>query len=137
MSEEYAHLLVRDYTHWSLYVRETQNYLGRCVLWCKSKNALSLAEATSPELNEMGTICRQWEVAVQESFGAVWFNYAFLGNELPHLHGHLIPRYQKPVTFAGVEFVDYEFGHMYRTNHDFTVNSEVLEQIRSTIAQAL
>ena len=31
MSDEYAHLLVKDFGLWGVYVHENQSYLGRCV----------------------------------------------------------------------------------------------------------
>jgi diadenosine tetraphosphate (Ap4A) HIT family hydrolase len=134
---EYDHLLIKDYRHWGLYIYSKQNYLGRCVIWCKREDALTFTDMTGGEYGELMTVIKDWESAVFRTFGANWFNQAFLGNITRHLHGHLIPRYKEPVMFGGVKFVDEEWGQMYRTDHDFIVSDELLESVRVRLQAAI
>jgi diadenosine tetraphosphate (Ap4A) HIT family hydrolase len=56
-------------------------------------------------------------------------NYAFLGNVTHHLHGHIIPRYSRPVEFQGLTFEDKRWGNNYQTDHSFVTPPEVLEAV--------
>jgi diadenosine tetraphosphate (Ap4A) HIT family hydrolase len=118
-------------------IHENQSYLGRCIVWCKRENALDLADATNEEQQELFVILKELREALNEIFHPDWFNYAFLGNETRHLHGHLIPRYASEKTFEGVIFKDDQWGHNYRTNHDFSIPEEVLRKIQSRIKDTL
>jgi len=134
---DYSHLLIQQYKYWGVYVHENQSYLGRCVLWCDRDHALQLPDATPEERSELFTILDDLTKASEKAFGGKWFNFAFLGNETHHLHGHFIPRYPSEKKFAGVTFKDVRWGHNYQTDKAFIVSPEVLEQVRAVMKQAL
>src|SRR3990167_10358193 len=113
--EDYSRYLIRDYNYWSVQVHTNQGYLGRCIIWCKRENILDLADARKGEQEELFMILEKLKRALKKSFQVDWFNYAFLGNETMHLHGHVVPRYASPREFAGVTFVDERYGHNYQT----------------------
>lgn len=125
--------LVKEYRHWEVYIHENQNYLGRCVVWCRRENALDLADATKEEREELFLILRDLRKALKKSFQLDWFNYAFLGNETCHLHCHFIPRYAKQREFMGVVFEDKLYGHNYKTDRNFQISAELLSEIKNTI----
>jgi len=75
--------------------------------------------------------------ALKKSFQVDWFNYAFLGNETMHLHGHVVPRYASPREFAGVTFVDERYGHNYQTDKNFVTSPALLEAVRIKIKENL
>ena len=104
--KDYSKFLVKEYTHWLVNVHENQSYLGRCVVWCKRADALDLADTTEAEQKELITILGELREATKRAFQTDWFNYAFLGNETRHLHGHFVPRYSSPKTFEGITFDD-------------------------------
>lgn len=135
--DPFAHLLVKDYTYWAVYVYEWQNYLGRCIVWCKRDNALDITDATPEELTELLEVLKELRSALTKAFGADWMNYAFLGNDTRHLHGHVIPRYQSPRMFAGTQFTDERWGKNYQTDRTFVVGDAVLQQIKETITKEL
>lgn len=124
-----SNVLVKEYTYWLVNVHENQGYLGRCVVWCKREDALDLADATDAEQKELFTILFDLREATKRAFQADWFNYAFLGNDTLHLHGHIVPRYSSPREFEGVVFVDELWGHNYKTDHDFVTSPEILEKV--------
>ncbi|PIV46261.1 hypothetical protein COW09_00355 [bacterium (Candidatus Moisslbacteria) CG12_big_fil_rev_8_21_14_0_65_36_11] len=137
MNQNYSKFLIKEYKHWSVYAHENQGYLGRCVLWCKRENALDLADATKEEQEELFVILKALQNASQACFNPDWLNYAFLGNETRHLHGHFIPRYAKPKEFMGITFEDKLCGHNYKTDHGFVTPEELLQEIKSQLKEAL
>lgn len=82
-----------------------QFYEGYCVLVAR-QHATELSRLTDGErrahLDEMCLLAR----AIEECFQPHKLNYELLGNQVPHLHWHLFPRYQadaerlKPVWLA-------------------------------------
>jgi diadenosine tetraphosphate (Ap4A) HIT family hydrolase len=137
MAEDFSKTLIKEYKYWSIYAHGNQNYLGRCVVWCKREDALDLADATKEEQEELFLVLQDLRKAVSAVFQPDWFNYAFLGNEMRHLHGHFIPRYAKPKVFMGTSFEDKLYGHNYKTNHDFITSPEVLEEVIKQLKGAI
>ena len=139
MAEDpYAANIVKDYRYWTVYVHEDQGFIGRCVIWCKREDAEDLAFATPEEQEELFEILRAVRGALEKAFGATWFNYSFLGNIDRHLHGHLFPRYQVPVTFEGIVFEDLDYNmNPSKTGTTNKVSKEVLAAIRARLAEML
>jgi diadenosine tetraphosphate (Ap4A) HIT family hydrolase len=134
---DFSKNLVKRYRYWEIYVHENQGYLGRCVIWCKRPDALDLADATSEEQGELFVVLNSIREAARKVFQPDWFNYSFLGNETRHLHGHFIPRYEKPKKFLGTTFEDKLYGHNYKTDHSFQTSSELLATVRDKLKSAL
>ncbi|MDE1970164.1 MAG: HIT family protein [Patescibacteria group bacterium] len=137
MSDNYSKFLIKEYRYWSVYIHENQGYLGRCVVWCKRENALDLTEATQEEQQELFSVLTDLKNAISKVFQPDWFNYAFLGNETRHLHGHFIPRYAKPKEFLNTTFEDKLWGHNYKTDHSFKIPEDVLMEIYKKIKENL
>jgi diadenosine tetraphosphate (Ap4A) HIT family hydrolase len=82
-----------------------QFYHGYCLLISR-RHATELSQLGEDErqafLGEMCALAR----AIEEAFRPLKMNYELLGNQVPHLHWHLIPRYRtdpeylKPVWLA-------------------------------------
>jgi diadenosine tetraphosphate (Ap4A) HIT family hydrolase len=82
-----------------------QYYQGYCILVAR-RHATELHELDDPErrayLDEMSLLAR----AIAACFRPDKLNYELLGNQVPHLHWHLFPRYrhdpdqQRPVWLA-------------------------------------
>ncbi|TSC99805.1 MAG: hypothetical protein Greene07144_678 [Parcubacteria group bacterium Greene0714_4] len=137
MSTDYSTLLIAEYDHWAIYLHPNQGYLGRCVIWCKRSDALSLTDATIEEQQELFTALRNLEKALHNCFQPNLLNFAFLGNETKHLHGHVIPRYKSPRKFMGIIFTDDLWGKNYRTNHGYVFSKEVLNKVRDLLKNSL
>jgi diadenosine tetraphosphate (Ap4A) HIT family hydrolase len=135
--EDYSKYLIKDYKYWKVQIHQNQSYLGRCIVWCKRKDALDLPDATTEEREELFIILKDLEQVILTLFKPDILNYAFLGNETHHLHGHVIPRYSKPVEFEGINFTDKNWGHNYQTDKDFVTPSEVLEIIKLKLQEEL
>ena len=137
MGKDYSKFLIKTYKYWLINIHENQGNLGRCVVWCKRENALDLADATKEEQEELFMILYTLREASKSVLEPDWFNYAFLGNETRHLHGHFIPRYEKPKNFMGITFEDKLYGHNYKTDHNFVTPEPVLLEVKSLLQKAL
>lgn len=137
MTEDFSKNLVKEYLHWSIYVYENQGYLGRCVIWCKREDALDMIDATDDEQKELFLVLKELQRACKECFNPDWFNYAFLGNEIRHLHGHFIPRYKEGKTFMGITFNDTLWGYNYKTDHSFNTPEELLQEVKNRLRTSL
>ena len=135
--EHFSKYKIKDYKYWSISLNPNQGYLGRCVIWCNRKDALDLSDATQEEQSELFIVLNELRSAITKALQPDWLNYAFLGNETRHLHGHVIPRYAKPKEFEGVIFEDKLYGHNYKTAHNFSAPVEVVEKIRLKIKEEL
>lgn len=137
MAEDFSKNLIKECKHWAVYVHDNQSCLGRCIVWCKREDALDLADATLEEQAELFFVLHNVRESLKKVFQPDLFNYSFLGNEIRHLHGHLIPRYIKPKTFMGVVFEDKSYGHLYKTDFNFITPEEILKAVRNQLAEAL
>ncbi len=137
MASDFSKYLIKEYEYWSIYLHENQGYLGRCIIWCKRENAFDLTDTTEVEQIELFTVLRILREALIGIFGCDWLNYSFLGNEIRHLHGHVIPRYAKPKEFMGVVFEDKLYGHRYKADPSFIIPEKVFNEIKTKIQEAL
>jgi len=137
METDYSKFLIKDYRYWLINIHENQGNLGRCVVWCKREDALDMTDATPEEQAELFVVLKELKKACHDLFQPDWLNYASLGNETRHLHGHFIPRYAKPKTFMGITFEDKLYGHNYKTDHSFITPEPVLTEIQARFKKAL
>lgn len=124
---DYSKYYIKIYKHWIVSVNPNQSYLGRCIIWCKRKNALDLPDATIKEREELFIILKKLEKAINKNFKPAIINYSFLGNRTHHLHCHAIPRYSKPFQFMNKKFSDKYFGKNYKTDEKFKTPQKILD----------
>jgi len=98
--------LIKEYQYWKLCLRTEQNKLGRCVAIVKREGVFPLSEVTAEEMAEYALVTKDIEKVLKETFGAFLVQHMCLMWVDKHAHFHIIPRYDKPVTFAGREWVD-------------------------------
>jgi len=97
--------LVWQFPHSVALLGPWQYYQGYCILVART-HATELSQLPDAErvayFNEMCLLAR----AIEKSFHPRKLNYELLGNQVPHLHWHLFPRYDhdpdalKPVWLA-------------------------------------
>ena len=105
---DYDQFKIKEYDHWDLFLHINQfPYLGRCYAWARREDADKITDIHYGELIELfGKIVPAWDQVVHRLFQHDRPNVAILGNEAPHLHAHLIPRYNTPREFYGLTFTD-------------------------------
>ncbi len=136
-SEKYLNNIIKQYRYWTLYVHDNQQYLGRVYVWCRRDSALDLMDATEEERLELFEILTQVKTSLLKTFKPDWFNYAFLGNETQHLHGHIVPRYSTKKEFMGHIFEDKEWGHNWRTDKNFITPLEIVQEVKKALQSNL
>ena len=101
--------------------------------------ALILGIARNPnEKDELFTIGSILNNALLKGFNPNILNYSSLGNDMRHLHLHIIPRYKNPVTFADTIFTDERWGHNPSPyNKNFEISDEVYNKIIIEICKNL
>jgi len=112
---------------WILLIRPEQVTFGSCVLASKS-NATSLGKLSEAAGARLPKIC----AALEEFFGSLGSsrtNYLALMMEDPHVHVHVIPRYEKPIVFSEITYLD----EAWPGPIDITKNIELLSEGKSQL----
>lgn len=98
---------IKEFRYWFLVLNWEQGFLGRCVLILKA-HKVDEEELTDEEILEKHKIYCLWRKVIAKAFNPDKINQAQLGNEehihKGHLHWHFVPRYRRPIKFAGLEF---------------------------------
>ncbi len=135
--KDFSKYIIKSYKYWEVTIHENQGYLGRCVIWCKRPEADDLSEVMKEEYEELLLIINALKDAIHKVFKPDWFNYAFLGNEVRHLHAHVVPRYASERYYEGQVFSDKLYGHNFQTNPEFKLLEEMVLKIKEAIAKEL
>lgn len=112
--------------------RDNQSYLGRCIVYLKSRVIDDPLQLTSEERDELWEdILPRLAQALEKNFQPDRINYCHLANAEHFVHWHIIPRYEKnPVRdFAGETFKDEKVGGNYAPAPLKTVSPEIMQKI--------
>jgi diadenosine tetraphosphate (Ap4A) HIT family hydrolase len=133
--DKYVRFKIKAFDHWTVYLNESQCYLGRVYIWAREPELVDLMDITDKEQKELFEIGRKLKGALDALYEPDLFNWAALGNITPHCHVHVIPRYASRRERYGMTFVDDRWGKNYTPyNSDFKVPETVLFSIRDEIA---
>lgn len=101
----YPETLIGDYMHWVVLLRPAQLTLGSLVLAAKS-NATSLDELPAEAFAEMKQVTTDIANALGKAVSFDKLNYLMLMMVDPHVHFHVIPRYDGERSGAGLALTD-------------------------------
>jgi len=136
--EKYTRLDIKDYNHWGVTLFENQYYLGRNIIFLKRHAVDFFTDITEEERDEFFNITKMVRSSLKELYNPDLFNYATLGNEVNHLHWHIIPRYKDEREINGVIFKDENWGKNYAPyNKNFKIEDEILLRIRNDISNII
>lgn len=120
-----------------------QYYPGRSYVTAK-RHVGSLPDLTNEEWADLCAVIKKFETAVRQGLGATMCNWTCLMNNAyqaqpynPHVHWHVRPRYEKPVSILGETFTDELFGHHYKRSTDRVVPKAVELEVVSKIQSYL
>ena len=135
LSEEDKRFQLYESRSWSVFLSDEQDYLGRCILVLK-RHCGSLAALTEDEWDELRRLICKVEACLKAVLGATLCNWSCLMNSFykepapdPHLHIHVRPRYDQPVTLNGSIYIDSEFGHHYALNKRRAISDKDREEV--------
>lgn len=101
----YPHGTVVEDAHWAAVVRPAQPTLGSLVLIAK-RDITSFAMLTAEEGAALPAVVARIEAALHRLIGYARINYLMLMMVDPHVHFHVIPRYEGARDWDGLTFAD-------------------------------
>ena len=97
--------LVAEYAHWVVLLRPAQPTLGALVLAAKS-DAIAFGDLPAEAHAELKIVTAAIETALGQAVGYAKINYLMLMMVDPHVHFHVLPRYEGDRAGAGVVIAD-------------------------------
>ena len=97
--------LVREFDHWVVLLRPAQPTLGSLVLAAKS-NATAFGDLPAQAHTELKLATGAIERALANFTQYAKLNYLMLMMVDPHVHFHVIPRYEGAREWDGISFAD-------------------------------
>ena len=101
----YPATLIREWQHWVLLLRPAQPTLGSCVLAARS-DATAFGDLPAAAHAELKSVTSELEAMLRTAVGYEKLNYLMLMMVDPHVHFHVIPRYEGARSRDGVECED-------------------------------
>jgi diadenosine tetraphosphate (Ap4A) HIT family hydrolase len=101
----FPHSLVAEFAHWVVLARPAQPTLGSLVLAARS-DATAFGDLPVEAHAELKTVTAAVEAALASAVSYARLNYLMLMMVDPHVHFHVIPRYEGAREWQGREFVD-------------------------------
>ena len=97
--------LIAEFDHWLVLLRPAQPTLGSLVLAAKS-DATAFAGLPGEAHAELKRVTGAIEAALARLTGYARLNYLMLMMVDPHVHFHVVPRYEGTREWAGLAFPD-------------------------------
>lgn len=85
----------------TLYLERIQTYRGHCVLVFDDRHVTRIDELEATEWRLLADEIRDVQRALVQVFDPDHVNVASLGQVVPHLHWHIIPRYEDDPRWGG------------------------------------
>jgi diadenosine tetraphosphate (Ap4A) HIT family hydrolase len=130
----YPATLIREYPDWVVLLRPRQATLGALVLACKGE-ALRLSDVSLDAFAGLKQVAVDVETTLRAELDCQRLNYLMLMMVDPHVHWHVLPRYDSPRTFAGVTFTDPGWPALpdlaFATETDAAVQAALVERLRA------
>ena len=127
--------LVREFGHWVVLVRPAQPTLGSLVLAAKSE-ATAFGALDPAAYAELADVTATIEAALGATVGYAKLNYLMLMMVDPHVHFHVIPRYEGAREWHGREFVDVGWPGLPDLGHAVMLDSGDLAALADWLRRA-
>jgi diadenosine tetraphosphate (Ap4A) HIT family hydrolase len=101
----YPATLIAEYDHWVVLLRPAQPTLGALVLAAKS-DATAFGDLPAEAHTELKVATAAIETALGQTVGYAKINYLMLMMVDPHVHFHVLPRYDGERSGAGLRVAD-------------------------------
>jgi diadenosine tetraphosphate (Ap4A) HIT family hydrolase len=101
--------IVEEGATWTIAVNRNQNLLGKCLVVLK-RPCRAVPDLTPDEWTALHATLARVSQGIERCFHPDRLNYAFLMNEDPQVHMHVLPRYRGPREWNGQRFDDPHWG---------------------------
>lgn len=117
--------------NWGVDLNEKQHTLGSSIIFLK-KHKTKFTELDEIELSDLQKIQLDYEKRLDKLFKPNLYNLLLLGNQVSHLHIHLIPRYKTSRYFHNQKFIDSNYGNLVKQSRIKAKNS-TLKRLKTKI----
>ena len=131
----YPETLIREYEHWVVLLRPAQVTLGSLVLAAKS-DATAFGQLPPAAHSELATVTKEIEATLLSEIGYEKINYLMLMMVDPHVHFHVLPRYEGSKTFKGADLSDAGWPGQPELKSAVTLQPAQFEALRSRLSQS-
>jgi len=128
--------LVREFEHWVVLARPAQPTLGSLVLAAKSEET-AFGDLPAEAHAELKPVTAAIEAGLARAGGYARLNYLMLMMVDPHVHFHVIPRYEGAREWSGREFVDVGWPRVPDLGHAVALEGEELERLIDWLKAAI
>lgn len=119
----------------TLYLDRNQTYRGHCQLIFDPRHVVGLENLTDAEYAAFAADTRRASLAIVRVCRPDLMNYASLGNVMPHLHTHLVPRYRSDPRWGGPIYTT-NLADMRVTHLATDQRAELIAELRRALAEA-
>jgi len=116
----------------SLYLARNQTYRGQCLLIFDPRHAARPDELSAAEWATFSADLRASANAVMRATRPDHVNVASLGNVVPHLHWHVIPRYVGDARWGAPIWTD-DLAQMPKTRLEPTEQEKLVKKLREQL----
>lgn len=124
--------VIREYKYWSVLLRPKQVTLGSLVMIC-NEDATSFSEISTEAFEEQQEVIKDIEQVLGALFEFEKINYLMLMMVDPHVHYHVIPRYDQVRKFEEKLFSDTGWPALPDLAHSHDIDSSVFISLRDTL----
>lgn len=128
----YPDSLIYEYEHWVVMLRPKQATLGALILACK-QDVTAFSDISEGAFREMQVAVKAIETTLGHAFSYQKINYLMLMMVDPHVHFHVLPRYESERSFEGVPFVDPAWPGPPDIGHATEMESDAFERLRDKL----
>lgn len=127
---------LREYKNWFLLLRPEQVTAGALVLISKSDKE-KFSDLDVESRNEYSEIILQIENVLEKVFNYQKVNYLTLMMVDPHVHTHIVPRYDSVVAINGNEFKDFGWPGLPDLKQNNSYSAETFRKIKEELVNCL
>lgn len=101
----YPDSIIKSYQYWSVLLRPQQATLGAIILGSNDQSE-KFSDLSTAAMTELSIVTKHIETGLNTCFNYDKINYLMLMMVDPHVHFHVLPRYEKAREFDSVVAVD-------------------------------
>ncbi len=132
----YPGTLIREYAHWVVLLRTAQPTLGSLILAAKS-DCMAFGDLPPEAHAELSVVTKAIEATLSAEIAYEKINYLMLMMVDPHVHFHVIPRYEGARHWDGMEFVDAGWPKLPELASAVTLNDTQIASLKASLAAKL
>ncbi len=125
----YPKSVIKSYQYWSVLLRPQQVTIGSLILASHS-DAHAFGGLESSAMTELSTITKEIESVLTRCFRYDKLNYLMLMMVDPHVHFHVIPRYQNACRFESLQAEDNDWPGPPNLGQKVDITQEQADQLQ-------